>query len=200
MSHVAKALGVSSSSIYKINNDSRSTTSGRGHYKKPEDRNILNDVKVVVNERPSYGYKRVTAMLNRTRRNSDSPLINKKRVYRIMKIFGSIHPKVASRRNHIPTGKVMTLHSNTRWCSDAFEVKCFNGEKVYTAFALDCKDREAISFVTSKYPLTPTDIQNLMITSIEKRFQNLRPLRQLEWLTDRGSIYRAMNVVRQLLI
>ena len=111
-----------------------------------------------------------------------------------MKMFGLILPKVSSRRDHVPTGKVMTLHSNTRWCSDAFEVQCFNGEKVYTAFALDCKDREAISFVSSCDPLTSIEIQNLMVTSVENRFQGLHTPRQIEWLTDRGSIYRALNV------
>jgi hypothetical protein len=50
------------------------------------------------------------------------------------------------RLNHTGTGKIVTLHSNTRWCSDA----CFNDEKVFVAFPLDCKDREAISYVASK--------------------------------------------------
>ena len=197
MTRVARALGVSRSSIYKIRSGSEVASIGRSWYGKTDDEDILKDVKSVVNDRPSYGYKRVTAMLNRTRRIANRPLLNKKRIYRIMKIFGLVLPKVTVKRDHIPTGKVMTLHSNTRWCSDAFEVRCFNGEKVYTAFSLDCKDREAISYVTSPYPLTATDIQNLMITSVENRFHSLRVPRQIEWLTDRGSIYRAINV-RQL--
>lgn len=88
----------------------------------------------------------------------------------------------------------MTLHSNTRWCSDGIEIKCFNGEKVFVAFVLDCCDREAISFVASTKPLLAEDIQSLMIASVEKRFSDHRANRQIEFLSDRGSIYRAYNV------
>jgi hypothetical protein len=35
------------------------------------------------------------------------------------------------------------------WCSDAFEIGCDNGEKVRVALALDCCDREAISWVAT---------------------------------------------------
>ena len=35
------------------------------------------------------------------------------------------------------TGDVITLASNMRWCSDMFEILCFNGQKVRIAFARD---------------------------------------------------------------
>jgi hypothetical protein len=41
-------------------------------------------------------------------------------------------------------GKVITLKSNLRWCSDGFEIHCDNGEVVRVVFALDCCDREAM--------------------------------------------------------
>jgi putative transposase len=37
---------------------------------------------------------------------------------------------------------------NRRWRSDGFEIGCDNGERVRVAFALDCCDREAMSFLT----------------------------------------------------
>ena len=123
------------------------------------------------------------------------PSINRKRVYRIMKINGLTLPKNQRiRGNHEGTGKVMTLHSNTRWCSDAFEIKCFNGEKIYVAFSLDCCDREAISFVATTEPLTQSLIAELMIFSADKRFPGGRAPRKIDWLSDRGSIYRAQLV------
>ena len=87
-----------------------------------------------------------------------------------MRLKGAILPKTERTRDHQRTGVVMTLHSNTRWCSDGFEIKCFNGEKVYVAFVLDCCDREAISYVASTRPLLAEDVQSLMITSVENRF------------------------------
>jgi transposase InsO family protein len=38
---------------------------------------------------------------------------------------------------------------NGRWCSEGFEIGCDNGEKVRVAFALDCCDREAMSFLAT---------------------------------------------------
>ena len=36
-------------------------------YSKPEDGDVLKEIEKLLKERPSYGYKRVTAMLNRER-------------------------------------------------------------------------------------------------------------------------------------
>jgi putative transposase len=75
----------------------------------------------------------------------------------------------------------MTLHSNTRWCSDGFELHCFNGEKVCVAFSLDCKDREAICFVAKDRPLQATDIRDLMRESVLNRFKDVEPPHKMEW-------------------
>ncbi len=164
-------------------------------YKKREDEIYLPIIRIIVDKRPTYGYKRITALVNRILKSRMESSINRKRVYRIMKINGLTLPKNQRiRENHEGTGKVMTLHSNTRWCSDAFEIKCYNGEKVYVAFSLDCCDREAISFVATTEPLTQSHIAELMIFSADKRFPGGRAPRKIEWLTDRGSIYRAQLV------
>lgn len=44
-------------------------------------------------------------------------------------------------------GMVITLRSNLRWCSDAFEILCWNGKKVRVAFVLDTCDCEVIRYV-----------------------------------------------------
>jgi len=164
-------------------------------YRKKEDEIYLPLIRMVIEKRPSYGYKRITTLVNRILKSRNEPAINRKRVYRIMKISGLTLPKSAAIRvNHEGTGKVMTLHSNTRWCSDGFEIKCFNGEKVYVAFSLDCCDREAIHYVAAREPLTQSHIAELMIFSVDKRFPGKRAPRTIQWLSDRGSIYRAEMV------
>ncbi|PHM23173.1 hypothetical protein BDE27_2914 [Xenorhabdus ehlersii] len=40
-------------------------------------------------------------------------------------------------------GMVLLVHP-TRWCSDGFEIRCWNREVVLVVFSLDCCDREAI--------------------------------------------------------
>ncbi|MBW7934758.1 MAG: hypothetical protein H3C62_14355, partial [Gemmatimonadaceae bacterium] len=39
--------------------------------------------------------------------------------------------------------------SDVGWCSDSFEIDCDNSERVRIAFALDCCDREAMSWVAT---------------------------------------------------
>lgn len=164
-------------------------------YKKSDDGDILLEIRKVIKQRPSYGYKRVTAMINKQRRTEGLKSYNRKRIYRIMDMNSLIFKKSKSIRDHEKTGKIITLFSNIRWCSDGLEIKCFNGEKVYVAFTLDCHDRENIGYVGSKEPLLATDIQELMIKSVESRFSNLKTDREIQFLSDRGSIYRAQDTV-----
>lgn len=188
LSQICRNLGVSRQAVYK-----RSTGERSKGYRKADDTWILPLIQKVIESRPTYGYKRVTAMVNR----AHGLKLNKKRIGRIMKRKGLLLPKSSpTRREHTGTGKVQTLHSNTRWCSDAFEIKCFNDERVYVAFSLDCKDREALFYVAQKQPLTARDIQQLMIASVEKRFGQTQTPRTIEWLTDRGGIYRAHTVLQ----
>ena len=80
-----------------------------------------------------------------------------------------------------------------RWCSDCFEIKCFNGEKVYVIFVLDTCDREAIGFLAKREPIVAADVQSIMIESVEKRFGKTNAPRTIQFLSDRGSIYRAIE-------
>ena len=38
------------------------------------------------------------------------------------------------------------MRSNLRWCSDVFEIACWNGETVRVAFVIDAHDREVIGW------------------------------------------------------
>lgn len=46
-------------------------------------------------------------------------------------------------------GRIAVERSDMRWCSDGFEIGCESGERVRVAFALDCCDREAMSWVAT---------------------------------------------------
>jgi putative transposase len=162
-------------------------------YKKKNDDAVLSEIKEILKTRSTYGYKRITSMINKNRVKSDLTPYNKKRILRIMQIHGLVYPKVSSQRQHSGTGKVMTLRSNVRWCSDCFEIKCYNGEKVFVLFVLDTCDREVIQFVAKSDPILATDVQNIMIGAVERRFNEYRAPRQIQFLSDRGAIYRAQQ-------
>jgi putative transposase len=108
------------------------------NYVKKEDTFLLSIIKNILENRLTYGYKKVTAMVNNKIQEKHGK-VNKKRIYIIFKNKGLLLPKTeVQRREHTGTGKIITLHSNTRWCSDGFEIRFFNDEKVYVAFSLDC--------------------------------------------------------------
>jgi putative transposase len=130
-------------------------------------------------------------MINKNRQKTGLNPYNKKRVLRVMQMHGLVYPKANSERQHVPTGKVMTLYSNLRWCSDCFEIKCFNGEKVYVIFVLDTCDREVIRYIAKTTPILSADVQSVMIEAVEKRFNQSTAPRKIQFLSDRGSIYRA---------
>jgi transposase InsO family protein len=82
--------------------------------------------------------------------------------------------------------QVATIHSNCRWCSDALEFTCRNGEVVRVAFALDCHDREAISWVATTAGISGEMIRDMMVRSVEQRFGALRAPHPVQWLSVRG--------------
>ena len=60
------------------------------------------------------------------------------------------------------------------------------------AFTLDCCDREAISWVATTGGINSSDIRDLMIESVERRFGLVDKLpKPIEWLSDNGSPYTA---------
>lgn len=70
----------------------------------------------------------------------------------------------------IHDGKIAVKESNVRWCSDGFEITCHSKEKVRVAFALDCCDREAMSWVATTKGIDSEMIQDLMLQALEDRF------------------------------
>jgi transposase InsO family protein len=145
-----------------------------------------------VDNRPSYGYRRIAALLKRERRAAGLDLVNAKRVYRLMKKDGLLLARHTGRR--VPRthdGTIMTDRSNVRWCSDVLEFTCWNGDVVRVAFALDSHDREVISWIATTAGISGEMIRDMMVQCVEQRFGDLRASHRVQWLTDNGSIFAA---------
>ena len=188
-SKVCKTMGVSRASVYWKGKGARK------RYQKCEDEQILEEIKEVLEKRPTYGYKRVTALVNRFRESQGLRRLNKKRIYRVMYKENLLFKRKSKDRER-KTGRIITEVSNKRWCSDIFEIRCFNGEKVFVAFALDCHDRECLAYVAKPEPLLACHIQDLMLLSVERRFKAFKTACEIEWLSDRGAVYRALETIR----
>ncbi|EBI9970949.1 MULTISPECIES: IS3 family transposase [Gammaproteobacteria] len=197
VSLVSRCLRVSRAQLHVILRRTDDWMDGR-RSRHTDDTDVLLRIHHVIGELPTYGYRRVWALLRRQAELDGMPAINAKRVYRIMRQNALLlERKTAvppSKRAH--TGKVAVKESNQRWCSDGFEFRCDNGEKLRVTFALDCCDREALHWAVTTGGFDSETVQDVMLGAVERRFGNELPASPVEWLTDNGSCYRA-NETRQ---
>lgn len=198
MTVVCETFGVARSNIAERVKQRPAKTRGRPPL---ADHDLVDEIKAIITDMPTYGYRRVHAILRRKARSERRSWPNAKRIYRVMKVHGLLlqrHTGAVDTRRH--DGRVAVEQSNLRWCSDGFEIGCDNKEKVRVAFALDCCDREAIAHVATTEGIKSEDVQDLVITAVENRFGRINTLpKPIQWLTDNGSCFIAKDT-KSLLI
>ena len=144
MKAVADTLTVARSNL--IERAARPTQPRRA-YRKAGDEPLLVLIRRLVDERPTYGYRRITRLVNRQQKAEGKLTINAKRVLRIMQVNKLTLQRHTGRRpGRTHDGVVIALRSNIRWCSDHFELACRNGELLRVLFAIDACDREVIAW------------------------------------------------------
>lgn len=189
MSTVCKLLGIARSNVMeRLRRDGERTMRKPSH----DDYQLLLEIKGIVAQRPFYGYRRIAAMLNKGRRTR----INLKRVHRIMKQNDLLLSQPCRKPTRAHDGKVMTLSSNVRWCSDYFDIRCWNGDVVRVFFSLDTHDRELLRWKATTAGVTGEMVRDLIAESVEYRFGNVDRLpRPIQWLSDNGAAYTAKETV-----
>lgn len=100
MKALADVLGVSRSNLCEQAGErpAGSPLAASGTRAKPQDMALLVVIRQLTDERPSYGYRRITALLNRKRRSDGRVAINRKRVLRIMQANGLVLARSTGRR------------------------------------------------------------------------------------------------------
>lgn len=185
MAPICRTLGISRACAY------RESVGRPARYVRADDRIVTAQIRTVIRTRASYGARRVRALVNREFETA----YNLKRIQRVMELNGWKLPRATRRRTgRAHTGRVQRDVSNERWCSDGLEIACWNGELVQLGFALDCHDREALATVAVPRDLCAVDIQTLMHRAVAARFgEHERPSAPIQWLSDNGSIYTALE-------
>ena len=187
MAVISRVLGISRACAYR-------TSAGRpARYATAEDRVVTAQIRTVIRTRSSYGARRVRALVNREFATG----YNLKRIQRVMELNGWKLPRAARRRTgRAHRGRIQRDVSNERWCSDVLEIACWNGDLVQLGFALDCHDREAVAHVAVPRDFCGTDVQQLMRGAVTSRFgEGARPDDPIQWLSDNGSIYTALDTL-----
>ena len=193
MKAVAEVLGVSRSNLHdRLKGGDQAASAlpqGAKHAA------VLPLITALVAARPTYGYRRIAAVLNRPLRADGVAPVNHKRVYRIMQAHSLLLARHYTERPDLAhDGKVIVMRSNLRWCSDGFEVTCWNGEVVRSAFIIDAHDREAIAWcAVANAGISGSEVGDMMLEAVEKRFGGYRAPQPVEMLSDNGSPYTAKD-------
>ena len=168
MKAVADTLEVARSNL--VEQAKRGGSRPRPQYRKAGDAELLARMRPLVDARPSYGYRRITALLNRQADAEGLARVNHKRVYRVMKRAGMLlAPHTGRGRQRPHDGAVATAASNRRWAADVFEIPCWNGDAVRVAFAIDSHDREILAWTASPRGIGGIAVRDLMLLAVERR-------------------------------
>ena len=186
VAQVCATLGVGRATAY------REAAPRPTRYARADDRTVAAQIRAVIRDRATYGYRRVTVLVNR----ACGTRYNPKRVRRVMELNGWTLPVRTRRRSgRAHTGRVARDGSNERWCSDSLLVPCASGEVVEIAFVLDCCDRECIAAAGQPRDLCGADIRALMRAAVAARFPAGRAEPAVQWLSDNEGMYTALDTV-----
>ena len=100
-------------------------------------------IEELIQKHPTFGYRRLWALL----RFRDGLLVNRKTVYRILRLKGWF----CHERRHTPRPRVKGLRSraersNERWAMDVTHVECGEDGWGHLACVIDCHDREIVGY------------------------------------------------------
>lgn len=186
MAVICRVLGIGRATAYR----DRGPRPGR--YRRREDATVYVQLKAVLRDRGSYGYRRATVLVNR----AFETRYNRKRIQRVMRLTGlALMVRRRSRNGRPHRGRVMMPRSNQRWCSDKLTILCWSGEIVEVIFVLDCHDREIVAFVAENRAIDGADVRRLVRKAVFARFGNGRPEEPIQWLTDNEGIFTSLETV-----
>ena len=191
---VCRVLGVSRSNV--VERRARGTRKDRRGRAPIDDPGVLKQLVDLASARPTYGYRRLWALLRRSRRQERLSAVNAKRVYRLA---DENHLLLQRHTGNPPAmrvhdGTVAVERSDERYCSDGFEITCGSRQKVRVAFSLDCCDRQVIAFAATTEGISGELVRDVMVQTMCNRFGDVPGLPSpAEWLSDNGSGYIARD-------
>src|SRR5262245_60183794 len=130
MKTVAEVIGVSRSNLAERLQERSKKRIGRPPL--PDDELVFR-IEAIIAELPTYGYRRVHAVLQRPALGAGLKPPNHKRNYRGMKVPGLRLDRHVGGDERRHDGRIAVDERNRRWCSDGFEIGCDNGERVRVA-------------------------------------------------------------------
>lgn len=136
---------------------------------------------------PTFGYRRLWAMLRR-----DGLRINRKAVYRILKIQGwFVNQRITTARPRAQGRRSRTEVSDRRWAMDVTHIPCGRDGWAHLAAVIDCHDREVIGFEFARRGRA-REAERALEEACLRRFGTLRPRGPMPVLrSENGLIFQS---------
>jgi putative transposase len=114
-----------------------------GSRKPLRDEPLAQRVRELAREHPTYGYRRLWALL----RFGDGLLVNLKKVHRLVKILRlQVKQRLVAPRPRVQQRRSSTTASNERWAMDVTHLYCGQDGWGHLAAVIDCHDRQIVGF------------------------------------------------------
>lgn len=185
-----QALGVPTTRAVRWTGLDRSTiyrplTGRSSRPRRSDEPQILSRLRAVAYARPTYGARRVWAMLRR-----EGLSINRKRVHRLMRVEGLLRPAHFPRPRLPPTGRLSAERPNERWYTDLTEVDTTDYGPCPLMTILDACTREAI--VWEFFPSCgASEALGVVEAAVAARFPGALQASGTVLVTDQGSQFIA---------
>ncbi|MGH9995100.1 MAG: IS3 family transposase [Nitrososphaeraceae archaeon] len=155
---------------------------------------VLEAIEELALEYPSYGVRRITAMLRRS-----GIITSRKKVYRLMKLANLVRKRNV--RKHVIMKRILTVpeRQDQLWQQDITYIWCGRDGWCYLFSILDCYTREWLAYTFSTYCGTDEAIRTLEMAVLE-RFPDgaILPLLGLTTRSDGGSQYTSDRFISTL--
>ena len=177
---VCRALDVNRSSVYLPQQSSSK------HVKTRMDEEIVGRLKELVQQHPTFGYRRLWALL----RFGQNVVVNLKKVHRIVQLRRcQVRERLTAPRPRVQKAKSRTERSNERWAMDVTHVYCGKDGWGHLAAVIDCHDREVVGFEFALRGRTK-EAERALEAACLSRFGTLRPAGDTPALrSDNGLVF-----------
>lgn len=167
--------GVSERRVCQILVVPRSAVRPKQAAKRPKgaavDEILVARIRRLIEEFPTYGYRRLWALL----RHRDGVLVNRKAVYRVLKLKGwFVHQRQVTPRPRVRGRRSRTQRSNERWAMDVTHIHCGRDGWAHLTAVIDCHDREVVGYELSLRGRAK-EAERALESACIHRFGTLRP-------------------------
>jgi putative transposase len=179
---ICRVLTSSRSAIYS----SRTVAGAVGSAKPAIDENLAERVRQLAREHPTFGYRRLWALL----RFGDKVTVNLKKVHRLVKMLKlQVKQRLVAPRPRVQQQRSATTTSNERWAMDVTHVYCGAEGWGHLAAVIDCHDRQIVGYEFSLRGRSK-EAERALEEACLSRFGTVRPVGHTPTIrSDNGLIF-----------